>query len=144
MRMVNRDRASAQRDCHLQHPMLRAFHPGNPGIKVGLELAGVQMPPSSLFGVIPTGEFLPAFRTGPFGPARMLKPYIHTVFGNLQIHPFYKPRFFQTQNALVKVGVPHLNPLLGDSLYNTYPPTTNPEGPEFLAWELVYTTAARC
>jgi hypothetical protein len=63
----------------------------------------------------------------------MLKPYIHTVFGNLQIHPFYKPRLFQTQNALVKVGVPHLNPLLGDSLYNTYPPTTNPEGPNIHA-----------
>src|SRR5665811_2348536 len=90
--------------------MLRAFHPGNPGIKVGLELAGVQMSPSSLFGVIPTGEFLPAFRTGPLGPARMLKPYIYTVFGNLQIHPFYKPRLFQTQNALVKVCLLYTSP----------------------------------
>ena len=67
---------------------------------------------------------------GILGPPKTLKPYIHTVFGNLHIRPFYKPRLFQTQNTLVKVGVPHLNPLLGDSLYSTYPPTTNPEGPQ--------------
>jgi hypothetical protein len=107
--------------------MLRSFHPGNPGIKAGLELAGVQMPPSDLFGVIPTGKFLPAFRTRPLGPGRMLRPYIHMVFGKLQIRLSYKPRIFQTQNGLVKVGVPHLKPLIGDSLYNTYPPTPNPE-----------------
>jgi hypothetical protein len=111
--------------------MLGTINPGNPGMQMRLKLAGVQMPPGSLFGVIPTGQFLPAFWARPLDSVRMLKPNIHAALGNLQIHPFDKPRFFQTQNTLVKVGVLHLNPLLGDSLYIAYPPTAKPEEPVF-------------
>jgi hypothetical protein len=99
-------------------------------MEVGLELAGVQMPPGSFIGVIPTGQFLPAFRTGPLRPGRMLKPYIHTGFGNLQIRPFYKPRLFQTQNALVTVGVP----VVTLERYNRFVPNlTREDGKALLA-----------
>ena len=43
--------------------------------------------------------------------------------------PFYKLWFFQTQNLQVKVGFQHLNPLIRDSSYSTYPLTTKPEEP---------------
>ena len=65
-------------------------------------------------------------------PLILVKPEVHPAVSNHQLSFFYKPRFFQTQNTLVKVGVPHLNPLLGDSLYNTSIPTLNSEGPYFL------------
>jgi len=90
------------------------------------------MTPFPGFGVIPTGEFPSALRTGPLNPGSMLKPNIYAALCYMQLYSFYKPWFFQSQNTLVKVGVPHVKPLLGDSLYTNDPPTENPEEPNFI------------
>ncbi len=58
----------------------------------------------------------------------MIKPNIHSVLRNPQIYTFCRPWFFQTHNLPVKVWCP-ASDSPRDSFHNSYPPTTNPEGP---------------
>jgi hypothetical protein len=115
-------------DLDLEHAMFGAIDPGNASMQICAKLTGVQMPPNSLLGMIPTRKCLATLRTFPMNSKIMLQPDVYTMLRDVQLYSGNIPGVFKAQYLFIKLGVAHQNPLLGDS-YITSPPTENPEEP---------------
>ena len=73
--------AFAPRQGGIADPVLQGSHPGNPGVQVGLELAGIQVPPSAALGMVVQGHGLAADRAGPAGVGPVLHFDVHRPCG---------------------------------------------------------------
>lgn len=114
----------------LDHPVFIAFHPWNARVQVGLELAAVQMSPSSLLGVVIQRQRLGAVRAHPRRVLRVFGPYVHALPFDIQVHAAHGPRRLQHQQVLIERGVLHGRSLLDRPYYPFRLPMGNPEAPE--------------
>jgi len=87
--------------------MIRALRPRKSCMEKRLALAGVQMPPNPLLGVIINGCVPPTLRTAPLRSPGLLHPNINPAGCQVQFHLAYAPRIRQTQKFLIKFCVFH-------------------------------------
>ena len=93
------------RDSDLELAVARALHAGDPGVKVGLEGATVQVAPGPLLGVVEEGERGATLRTGPFLLGRVGSPDIHPLLLRVHLDPFHGPRRDDAQPVAIEFGV---------------------------------------
>jgi hypothetical protein len=112
-----------------QDTVLGALDPRRPGVQVGEELAGVEVTPFPLLGVVVGRELPVALGALPAGPPRMIDPHVDPFTFSGELDPIHLPRRLKTQHVAVQLGVAHDDtvPLTGRS--GPSPPTENPEAP---------------
>jgi len=85
----------------LKYAVLWAFHVRNPGMKEGLEHAGIEVMPHPGLGMIPTNQFASTGRTAPPDTGRVINMGIHPASGRVQLDSGNNPRFAQLQNPTI-------------------------------------------
>jgi hypothetical protein len=83
----------------------RALHSRHPGVKIRLELAGVQMTPDAFRSMIVYRQLRPAFRTNPAKSFLMDRPDIHTAAADIQLNTLHFPGLLQAQDMAIKFGI---------------------------------------
>src|SRR5579863_9897108 len=105
--------------------MLAALGPRWPGVKNGLILAGVQMPPLSLPLMVVQLATRFAFRARPTRHLPVLQVYVYFALAQLEFHSFHKPGRLDPQNLPVQFTILH-PPIFA---FQSSSPTTKPEFP---------------
>jgi hypothetical protein len=76
-------------------------------MKKRLELAGVQVAPSTLGRMVIDRKRDPAFGTRPTLSFIMYRPNVHLFSLDVQLNPVHSPRFLKPQNMTVKFSIFH-------------------------------------
>ena len=76
-------------------------------MQVGHELAGVEVPPDSLLGVVVEGELLPALGAWKPNPLLVLSKHVHALLFHHQVDPRNGPWRLEPKQVAVEVGILH-------------------------------------
>lgn len=114
----------------LKHAVLWALHARNPGMKEGLELAGVEVTPYPRLGMIPTSQLAATARTAPPDTGSVINMNIHSASRRAQLDVGNKPRVAQPQDPRIQVRVLHGRP--PGLPISGHLPTEKSEGPTIL------------
>ncbi|GDX97244.1 hypothetical protein LBMAG47_29090 [Planctomycetia bacterium] len=107
------------RHLDLHHSVLRALDPWDTGMDQRVELAGVEMLPLPLGGVVVAGQLTATMRADPAAAFGVLN--VDMDLGRLDIEPHVRhlPRSGQAKNLLMEFRVEHAICLRGKAAFST-------------------------
>ena len=101
-----------------QHSVLRAPDPWNTGMDERVELAGVQMPPLPLRGLIAAGQLPATLRAVPAAAFGVLDMKLNLRRLDVQLHVSNLPRSGHAENLLIEIRVEHRPCLPGKAAFS--------------------------
>ncbi len=93
------------RDLCVDDPMFGALHSRAPSQQKSLELTGVQMPPTSLSGMVVTGQILLTLRAAETSATRMVNENQNLFAVHVKFDLRYRPRRIESKNVLIEFFV---------------------------------------